>query len=779
MKNKKNKLIREKGTVAIFQILILVIATIAFSWMIGSEIEVVGAEGTGVDCITDKLGICVTTGACTGTVVASDCATGKTCCITKTTETSTNKVTETVKPIVKDVISTAATQQLIEKLKEVGIGKSVEKTSQFVYTDYGIPAGKTSTAGKTTKLNGLLYPEGVAGRIIANAVWAAITYAVINYFAKAYASARNAGDISTVAGIGAGVGTAVGSIISILAAEGSAGPVGWIAAVITIVFTAVYMVVGYQLYTREVFTFKVGLWQPAIGGSECSKCNLLEIAGENVCSEYVCHSYGAACEWVNNATEYETCIEVNKGDSASPIITPVKEIYGSEVFPNNDYGYLTSSAGSRIVYNKDANKCVPAFSSIKLAFQTDENANCRISLETAEDFTNMLTLSEGTSFTKNHTLTLPSIVSASESALATAGYTLTNDGNYKFYIKCEDVQGNINSVDYMMAFCVQSGPDTNPPEITGTNPATDSYIAFGVKNISNFQVYTNEPADCKWDFQSKNYKYMNYNFSSCSQTINEPLSGYNLGCETNLTGFKSGVENKYYIACIDQPELKGTEDEMDRNEGDAYELVLQGTEQLAIQDVKINDNENGTTISDSTDYINVKLEVTTIGGAENGEAKCKYGTDGKTYSLFNNDNNRNYLTKNTQNLYLQNGSYTYYLYCYDISGNIVENMVKFSIETDTASPSVVRIYKEEESDSLKLLTNEAGRCVYSTASSANPCSYLFNDGTEMSSIKDKEYTVEWDTDKVLYVKCEDKYKNQPGPDECSIIIRPFDIVKAE
>lgn len=767
-------MIREKGTIALFQILILVIATIAFSWMIGSEIEVVSAEGTGVDCVTNKLGTCVTTGSCTGTVVASDCATGKTCCVTKTTETGTtksaNKVTETVKPIIKDVISTAATQQLTEKLKNAGIGKAITPDKTTL-----VKSGTAATeTAKTGKFMTFIKSAGFK-TVIKNVIWAAATYLVINYFAKNYASERNAGDIAVTSGVGAGVGVIVG----ILAAEAAGGPVGWIAAAITIVFTAVYMVVGYQLYTREVFTFKVGLWQPATGGSECNKCNSLEIAGENVCSEYICHSYGAACEWVNNATEYETCIEVNKGDIASPIITPVKNIYDSEVFPTNDYNYLTSSAGSKIVYNKDANKCVPAFSSIKLALQTNENANCRISLETGEDFTNMLTLAEGTSYTKNHTLTLPSIVTASEGALDIAGYSLTNGGNYKFYIKCEDVQGNINSVDYMMAFCVQSGPDTNPPEITGTNPATGSYVSYGVKNISNFQVYTNEPADCKWDFQSKNYKYMNYNFSSCSQTINEPLSGYNLGCETNLTGFKSGVENKYYIACIDQPELKGTEDERDRNDGDAYELVLQGTEQLMIQDVKINDEENGTAISDSTDYINVKLEVTTVGGAENGEAKCKYGTDGKTYSLFNNNNDRNYLTTNTQNLYLQNGSYTYYLYCYDISGNIAESIVKFSVETDTASPSVVRVYKEEESDSLKLLTNEAGRCVYSTASSANPCSYLFNDGIEMSSTKDKEYTVEWDTDQVLYIKCEDKYKNQPDLDECSIIIRPFEIVEAE
>jgi hypothetical protein len=106
-------------------------------------------------------------------------------------------------------------------------------------------------------------------------------------------------------------------------------------------------------------------------------------------------------------------------------------------------------------------------------------------------------------------------------------------------------------------------------------------------------------------------------------------------------------------------------------------------------------------------------------------------------------------------------------------------MIKFYVETDTTPPSVVRVYKEEDSNSLKLITNEAGTCVYSTTETANPCSYLFEEGVEMTSTEDKEFTVEWDTEKVMYVKCKDKYDRQPDLDECSIIIRPFEIAEVQ
>jgi len=40
----------------------------------------------------------------------------------------------------------------------------------------------------------------------------------------------------------------------------------------------------------------------------------------------------------------------------------------------------------------------------------------------------------------------------------------------------------------------------------------------------------------------------------------------------------------------------------------------------------------------------------------------------------------------------------------------------------------------------------------------------------------KEHVAEWHTDMTYYVRCSDEYGNMPVSNECSMIIRPYDIV---
>lgn len=839
---RKNKIGYGKTTIAITQILILVIATIAFSWMIGGEVEEVSAlvsdetpcltthcngnliygskrNAEGI-CVEDNspsgykkscpdgcaFGICKLSGSseeetttctgecmnqnlCKGTQEASGCTVpGEVCCKDGAVDDKTND--NRILEIGEDVAVAGGTELVKKEFTKViskitGVTTAAQTTAfNTAFAEAYAATGDTlyasemaANAANAVKPIGKIasFLKGPWGQLLKNAAWAAAAYLVINYFAKKYASQRNAGDISIATGIGA--------IIGVLTVEIIGGPIGWVAAVITIAAAGIYMLVGYQIYSREIFTFRTGLWQPPEGGADCNKCNSLRVAGQNGCSEYICHSYGAACDWINNETKYETCVEVNIGDVAAPIITPAKEIYGENVFLNNNYDYTASSAGAKIIYNGEGGatgKCVPAFTPVKLAFKTNENANCRIGITPAvgttddEKFKTMKDMAEGSAHSKNHTLQLPSMVTASTSSLENAGYELTNNGNYKFYIRCEDVRGNINKMDYVMSFCVQQGPDTNPPKITGTNPAQNAFEPYGIDKIENFQVYTNEPADCKWDFQSKDYNFMNYNFSKCSQSIDDKIRGFDFGCQGNLTGFKNGVENKYYISCMDQPELKGTIKENKRNAGAPYELILKGTGKLLIENVKINGKANGTTIKDSRENVNVKIEVMTFGGAEEGKARCKYSEDKIAYSLFDNNNNRNYITPNTQNLYMENGTYKYFLQCFDIAGNIAETMINFGVEVDKSPPIVVRVYKED--DYLKLITDELGKCVYFPNGG---CTYLFDEGTLMTSLEEKEYYAEWNIKNDLYIKCKDEYGNMPGPDECSIIARPFEIFELQ
>lgn len=814
MKNKNRTREKEHGkrartTIAISQILILVIATIAFSWMIGSEVKEVSASDDCVGrCVGQNLckaedgisGSCTNIGdvCCKNSNVADTCDTRGGACVGPnlcSTGTVVYPSTPCAAPLIYCCVPKEETdggggggfvkEALIDIVK-IGLAEGVKEIASDLYKKgisdkivKGVLDPKTGLAPGPTKPKTISkFIKGPWGQLLKNAAWAAATYLVINYFAKKYASVRNAGDISVVTGFGA--------IIGVLTAELIGGPVGWVAAAITALFAGVYMLTGYQLYSREIFTFRVGLWQPPVGGADCNKCNLFTIAGETGCSEYICHSYGLACDWVNDETQYETCIEVNKGDVTPPRITPLKEVYGENVFLNNKYDYRTTAAGTTIIYTGEGagvGQCVPVFTPILLAFKTDENAHCKISIEPAtgttdEKFSKMQDMVEGTSSTINHTLQLHSIVTASQSALENAGYKLTNGGKFKFYIRCKDVRGNINQVDYQMSFCVQQGPDSDAPEITGTNPPQNSFISYGTDKIVDFQVYTSEPAYCKWDIQRKSYTQMSNNFYKCSESINDPLVGFDFGCQTNLTGFKNAQDNKYYISCRDQPELNGTVNENKRNTGSTYELVLKGTERLLIRSVRINERPNGTTIRDSTANIHVKIEVTTSGGAEEGDARCLYSQDAtppRTYSLFNNENSRNYVNPNTQDFYMPDGIYKYFLECYDIANNQATTMINFSVELDNFAPIVVRAYKDIETNSLKLITDEVAECVYSNH---ERCTYSFEEGEEMDSSDGKEHSVEWNSELDFYVICKDEYGNLPKAG-CSIEARPFEIFQVQ
>lgn len=502
------------------------------------------------------------------------------------------------------------------------------------------------------------------------------------------------------------------------------------------------------------------------------------------CSEYICRSYGASCEWINDESQYETCIEVNKGDISPPVITPAREINGEPVFKDNKFRYDISAAGARIVYEGEgggAAGCIPTYTPIKLAFTTNEEAHCKISLEpkagtAAEAFDAMNDyLNEQNLKTKNHTLQIPSSILADEKSFENAGYILNNGGKYNFYVRCKDQRGNINTQDYEIRFCVQKGLNTNPPKIVGTNPAKDSFIPFNVSVIENFQVYTDRPADCKWDIKEASYNYMSYEFDKCSQNINEYLVGFDYGCQTNLTGFKDGVENKYYVACKNYPEFKGNpEKESKRTPSRPYEIVLKGTNKLVIQSVRINDRANGTTIIGREENAKIELSVVTIGGAEEGKSRCLYSENQATptYSLFSNGRSREYLNTNFEEFYMPQGFYEYLIKCYDSAENTATTLINFTVEVDLLPPIVVRAFKDDSSNSLKIITDENAKCVYSTTS----CNYNVEEGNELSTENGKEHYIEWNPEIDLYVKCIDDYHNYPNEGECSIVVRPFEMM---
>ena len=76
--------------------------------------------------------------------------------------------------------------------------------------------------------------------------------------------------------------------------------------------------------------------------------------------------------------------------------------------------------------------------------------------------------------------------------------------------------GNHNTANFVFKFCVEEGPDTTPPLIVTTNLLNNMPIAHN-QTETDLDVYTNEPADCRWSRLDQSYKEMENNMTCVSR----------------------------------------------------------------------------------------------------------------------------------------------------------------------------------------------------------------------------------------------------------------------
>ena len=817
-------------TLGLTQSGILFISIIAFAFIIGSGIPTVSAGGLGEVCkiggcqeglicansaglsvIGEEQGTCQeakteqSSGVCfeeggKQKAIGTECGPGLICndqgqCIPKPqggeAETSSSKTQtkgnepsygkEIVESVLTETLTGKAKQGLdgiIKKLFPTGKEKVTEKAIEETVKEAGETLSKEAIkslrfeklVAEGTKGQKLWYylthTKGVSemgsfakitGSYLASLAAAAVIWTV---FKLAGASDRNMREV-TQAGIAA------------VAIAGSVGAITVLGGPLTMAITAgimgIWIAFTYQNYSQEVFTYQVQTWQPPSGGENCEQCNSLRYG----CSEYQCHSFGKSCDLINKGTTDELCIWKNKDDIKGPELIPLESALPNE----EDYMYIESEAtlpgarGAKIVYKPNNDGCIPPFTSISFGVESDEPAECKIDTIRKNNLSSMVSyMLEGAYLTYEHTLFLPSSGMPSQEGLESIG-SITSGEDYNFFIRCQDSNGNPTTANFLMEFCVDDGPDTMAPIIEGTNYIQESYIGFNQTEIP-LEVYTNEPADCRWDFQDLDYEIMNNQMQDCSQTIEDYLNPitFSYGCRSTLTGIKEGEENNYYIRCKDKPWLENSNQTIGKRfaNTDSYTLSLIGTYPLQIDEITINGEETGTTIIDSTNTVKTTINVKTSAGANEGKSKCQYGIDGYFYDFFN-DGSFNFQYENTQDFFLPQGYYNYQIKCIDEAGNSAEELINFTIELDEESPIVVRAYYEE--GYLKLITNEDATCVYST----DTCNYAYEDGIELDTNDGFNHFVNWNTEFNLYVKCKDLFGNLPIlQEDCSFVVRAFE-----
>lgn len=555
-----------------------------------------------------------------------------------------------------------------------------------------------------------------------------------------------------------GIGGAVAGLL-----EGSGMVRDPYASLIGLSIAGIIFLITYKKSSEEVVEFHCLPWQAPIGGQDCQICNEFEH-----CSEYMCKSLGQACDIVNSGTEEQKCVWLNPNDVNSPIIKMSDVGKEHKFVPDK-----TRPSGTGVVITRTDQDCIRAFYPLEFSFMTrdsgtgvGEPSQCKIDYnliastkeEPRAGFDKMQYFVGGNElFVYNHTekLSLPG-----PDAINAVAPELKNDGEYTLFIRCQDANGNFNQDAFSVSFCVDKGPDTTPPLIVDTNIPSGNPVQYNQTSI-DLEVYVNEPSECRWSFENRDYDNMESEMD-CSTNIWEMNNEYVYTCRTTLSGIKDREENEYYFRCKDKPYAS----EGDRNENkQSFLYKVIGTQPLNILDI----NPNGT-IKGATDTIPIFLKVKTDNGYENGEALCYYYNDEdnqrpdneEDYVLFHETGNRNV---HSQRQDLVPGNYVYYIKCVDLGGNAAYNSIRFGVETDREAPFVVRVYKE---NGLKIITNEWAECTYSNTD----CNYEVETGVEMDTYDNNVHTADWVVNRNYYVRCKDKYDNQPYPNVCSIMVRP-------
>lgn len=508
---------------------------------------------------------------------------------------------------------------------------------------------------------------------------------------------------------------------------------------------ALVFAMTYKQEKSETFTFTCESWQaPSMDdGNSCEKCNEQDLVG---CSEYQCKSLGQGCElWEGK------CIWLNEKDTKFPVIT----LNQDALLEDYVYSPVTATSpgdkGVEVKNTQSSDGCAPAFTPLSFGVNTDEPAKCKWDIERKSSYEEMAQYI-GSAPEYNHTivLSMPSL-----NQMIAEEPLIQNDGNYQLYFRCMDGNGNVNPANFVFNFCVDKGPDTTPPIIVSSNLVDGGSVAFGQNSI-DFIAYINEPATCKWDSKDVSYETMAHTMT-CAESVSEMNSQMLYPCSTTLTGLKDREENRFFFKCEDSEGNVNSESQP--KEG----FVLMGTQELSITSIGPNE-----TIRGPNENVKATIEVETASGADQGRANCYYSEteEDKDYVMFYYEDDEMFSHyKHTQDLYLSEGTYKYYIKCIDIGGNSDTGAVRLEVESDSGIPKVARTYKE--GNQLKIITNEKAECVYST----KDCVYEFEDGIATSTSDEIKHSLTWDTSVNYYIKCGDEYGNQPSGSECSIIVR--------
>lgn len=517
-------------------------------------------------------------------------------------------------------------------------------------------------------------------------------------------------------------------------------------------------------YTSNAFS------PPSSG--DCSLCGKDNLP----CTEYRCQAIGKNCEYIEPRDGMEKAYCVSSSDSAPP----------------------------QISHSIDPKSPIPPFSSVQININTNEASYCRFSLGEAGNSFDGMRYDVDKTYNTKHSMVLhvPGKATIDDSDL-TEYSLITRDGKYDLFVRCQDVAGNTNLAAYKISFEVMQTPDEVPPAILNITPKSGSPIKYNTteKEIS---IKLNEPAECRWDFEDKNYDDMgiiiteidesyedgdydddinyaeyeedfdyedeeieesgiytfNQNQFLCDTEVtdNNILNGYYCtGILTNITTNISKVTD-YYIRCKDQPWLEGEEDSYYHRNANTVgtKYTLRNSEPLEITEL----TPSGEIIL-APDTTNFTITVKTKGGGYNGQANCSWRLKyGETTTVFYPFENTNSNIHKQAVLDKSDGDYDIEVKCIDEAGNTANKSSLLKLRYDRTSPEITRIYNNR--GNVKVVTNEPAICKFvNILDFAFGCAFSVTDNKSQSMSSNKlEHTMKLVKGLTYYIKCKDYYENQ-------------------
>lgn len=661
----------------------------------------------------------------------------------------------------------------------VDVTDSLGKIDPTKLPDVGAPAvpkqepglmGGLKALQANTLISSLFYSVSIAGIVyFAAGLFGASANTQKALFASVFAAAESFQLLSPLAAGGKGLNMELFGMGKNYG-EGSLKfiPQGWVLP-IAIGIGVLVFVMMYKKTSVETIKFECKPYEAPTGGNYCELCNQDKL---RPCSEYRCKSLGQNCGILNAGTGQEKCVWLNPHDVVSAGIKKLDYVL-TKGYKYTDYverpeGGSGTPGRYTITREGASDGCIKAFTPITFGINTTEPTQCKIDYNTTintRDVKNAFDTMEFYfgesslySYEHSQTLRLPGPAALKAQNVSPE---INNDGTYNLFVRCKDGNGNINEDEFAIHFCVEKGPDTTAPVIEGTSIANNMPVTFNIDK-TDIEVYVNEPADCKWSKQDKDYDQME-NEMVCDRNVWEMNTNMLYKCATTLTGLENRKDNDFYFRCLDQPYAENQNDRIKNSE--SYKFTIKGTEPL---NIKANSVKPNGTIQGFADIVSVDLTLETENGYNKGDAICYFSQqniDSSFIKMFETGTN-----KHKQNLQLPSGQYTYYFKCVDLGGNADYNSTSFRVEIDKTPPQVVRILNE--GSNLKVETDEKSTCYYSENLN-NKCNYDLETGKQMLYQNQTSHYIEWKPNTNVYIKCVDSSGNQPNPLDCSIIARPY------